>query len=105
MKAADWLVRGVTAATFFVLLIAPDKYGAAMVFISLIVTGAWVILYPQGVLGWLKATHPAVDAEDASVWWDSPADRLRVSDNCCSARLCSLVINLDFTQNAPGQGF
>jgi hypothetical protein len=69
MKAADLLVRALTAATFFALLIAPEKYGAAMGFISLIVVGVWVILYPQGVLGWLKATHPAVDADDSSVWW------------------------------------
>ena len=69
MKAADWLVRVLIAATFFALLIAPDKYGAPMGFVSLIVVGAWIILYPQGVLGWLKTTHAAVDADDSSVWW------------------------------------
>ena len=69
MKAADWLVRAITIMTFFALLIAPHKYGAPMGFISLIVVGAWVILYPQGVLGWLKVTYPTVDVDDFSTWW------------------------------------
>jgi hypothetical protein len=69
MKAADWLVRVLTAATFLALLIAPEKYGAPLVFLSLIVVGAWIILHPQGVLGWLKTTHADIDADDSSLWW------------------------------------
>jgi hypothetical protein len=69
MKAADWFVRAVVTATFFTLLITPEKYGAPMVFISLVVVGAWVILYPQGVLGWVKAAHDNVDVGDSSTWW------------------------------------
>ena len=69
MKASDWVVRVLVALTFVALLVAPDKYGSSMGFISLVVVGAWSILYPQGVMGWAKTAHPNLDVDDSSLWW------------------------------------
>jgi threonine/homoserine/homoserine lactone efflux protein len=69
MKVSDWLVRILVVATFFALLVAPDKYGAPMGFICLVAVGAWAIFYPQGVLGWAKDAHPTIEVEDPSLWW------------------------------------
>jgi threonine/homoserine/homoserine lactone efflux protein len=69
MKASDWVVRTLVALTFVALLIAPDTYGGAMGFISLLVVGVWSILYPQGVMGWAKTAHPSLNVDDSSLWW------------------------------------
>ena len=69
MKASDWVMRVLVALTFVALLVAPDKYGAPMGFISLIVVGTWSILYPQGVMGWAKTAHPGLDVDDSRLWW------------------------------------
>jgi hypothetical protein len=69
MKVSDWIVRTLVFATFFALLVLPDKYSAPMGLFCLIVVGAWSIFYPQGVLGWAKAAHPSIDVEDSSLWW------------------------------------
>ena len=37
--------------------------------LCLVVTGLWAMLYPQGVLGWAKTAHPAIDVDDRSIWW------------------------------------
>jgi hypothetical protein len=29
----------------------------------------WALLYPDGVLGWAKTAHPALDVNDSSIWW------------------------------------
>jgi hypothetical protein len=69
MKVSDWVVRVLVTLTFVALLVAPDKYGGPMGFVSLIVVGAWSILYPQGVIGWAKTAHPSLDVDDSSLWW------------------------------------
>ena len=69
MRLTDWIVRALVVATFLVLLLAPDKWGFPLVLISFGVVGAWSIFYPQGVLGWAKAAHPGLDADDRSLWW------------------------------------
>ena len=57
------------ALTFVALLVAPDKYGGLMGFISLVAVGAWSIVYPQGVMGWAKTAHQNLDVDDSSLWW------------------------------------
>jgi len=69
MRIADWAVRAVVIATFFALLIAPQKWGFALGLISLGVVGSWALLYPQGVIGWAKTAHPSLDVDDPSLWW------------------------------------
>jgi hypothetical protein len=69
MKIADWAVRAVVLATFFALLIAPEKWGFPLVFVSLGIVGSWALLYPQGVLGWAKTAHPSIDVDDRALWW------------------------------------
>ena len=31
--------------------------------------GLWAMLFPEGVLGWVKTAHPATDVNDSSTWW------------------------------------
>jgi hypothetical protein len=69
MKLADWVVRAVIVATFVALLLAPEKWGFPLGLLSLGIVGAWALLYPQGVLGWAKTAHPAIDVDDPSLWW------------------------------------
>jgi len=69
MRVADWVVRVVVVATFFALLLAPEKWGFPFGLVSLGIVGAWALLYPQGVLGWVKTAHPSIDVEDPSLWW------------------------------------
>ena len=68
-RLADWVVRAVVAATFFALLLSPEKWGFPLGLISLGIVGAWALLYPQGVLGWAKTAHPIIDVDDPSLWW------------------------------------
>jgi hypothetical protein len=76
MKVADWALRAVVIATFFALLIAPEKWGFPLGLISLGIVGSWALLYPQGVLGWAKTAHPSIDVDDyRSLWWVPAPDR------------------------------
>jgi hypothetical protein len=68
MRLADWVVRALITATFFALILAPDKWGFPLSIVSLAVVGAWALVYPQGVLGWLKMVHPSIDIEDHALW-------------------------------------
>jgi hypothetical protein len=69
MRVADWAVRIVVVATFFALLVAPEKWGFPLGVISFGIVGAWGMLYPQGILGWAKMAHPSIDVDDISLWW------------------------------------
>ena len=69
MKAADWAVRAIVVATFVALLLAPEKWGFPLDGISFGVVGAWALLYPQGILGWVKTAHHSIDVDDPSLWW------------------------------------
>jgi disulfide bond formation protein DsbB len=86
MKLADWAVRAVVIVTFFALLIAPEKWSFALVLIALGIVGTWALLYPQGVLGWVKTVHPSFHVDDCSLWWVPRPDRRllrsRRSDIC-----------------------
>jgi len=67
MRVAGWVVRVVVVATFFALLLAPEKWGFPFGLVSLGIVGAWALLYPQGVLGWVKTAHPSTDVDDPSL--------------------------------------
>jgi hypothetical protein len=65
----DWIVRALLMATFFALLLAPNKWGFPFVLGSFAVLGIWSMLSPQGILGWAKTAHPSIDVDDRSIWW------------------------------------
>jgi hypothetical protein len=69
MKAADWTVRAVVAATFLALIVAPDRFGFPLGLVSFGIVGAFAIVYPQGILGWVKKAHPAIDVVDSSLYF------------------------------------
>jgi hypothetical protein len=57
MRLANWVVQGIVVATFFALLLAPEKWGYPLGLVSLGIVGAWALLYPQGVLGWANNSY------------------------------------------------
>jgi hypothetical protein len=69
VRLADWTVRALVTLTFLALLISPEKWGPRLSIISLAVVGTWTLLYPSGVLSWVKTAHPEIDADDPSLWW------------------------------------
>jgi len=34
-----------------------------------VAVGIWLLLYPEGVLVWVRNAHPTLDVEDKSIWW------------------------------------
>jgi hypothetical protein len=69
MKVMDWFVRVVTVAAFFVLLFGSAKWAFPTIAFSFAAFGAWALLFPQGVLGWVKTSDPAWNVNDRSIWW------------------------------------
>jgi len=63
------MVRALVAATFFVLLLAPERWSLVSVLVCLAVVGFWSLMFPQGILGWAKTAHPTIDVDDRSIWW------------------------------------
>ena len=69
MKLMNWFVRAVGLAAFFVLLFGSAKWALPTVGFSFAAIGAWALLFPQGLLGWVKTSDPAWDVNDRSIWW------------------------------------
>jgi hypothetical protein len=69
VRIGDWAVRTLVVVTFFAYFVAPSRWMFPLLFVNLIVIGIWLLLYPEGVLGWVKGAHPGIDAEDSSIWW------------------------------------
>jgi hypothetical protein len=56
-------------ATFFVLLVAPERWRFPFGLACCAIVGVWSMFYPQGMLGWVKTAYPGIDADDPSIWW------------------------------------
>jgi len=65
MKLIDWGLRALLLAAFLGLLFAPNKWGFPLALVCFAFIGVRSMLYPQGVLGWVKG----IDADDRSIWW------------------------------------
>jgi hypothetical protein len=69
VRIGDWAVRTLVVMTFFAYFVAPSRWMFPLLFVNLVVTGIWLLLYPEGVLGWVKGAHSGIDVEDSSIWW------------------------------------
>jgi hypothetical protein len=69
VRLSDWTVRTLVVVTFFAYFVAPSRWIFPLVLLCFAVVGLWAMLFPEGVLGWAKTAHPAIDVNDSSMWW------------------------------------
>ena len=69
VRTSDWAVRTLVVVTFLGYFVAPSRWMFPMVIFCFGAVGVWVLLYPEGVLGWVKTAHPSLDVNDCSIWW------------------------------------
>jgi hypothetical protein len=69
LRLTDWTVRTLIVLTFFAYFVAPSRWMFPLVLINFAAVGAWALLYPEGILGWVKTRHPDLDVNDSSIWW------------------------------------
>jgi hypothetical protein len=69
VRLSDWAVRTLVFITFFAFFFAPSHWVFALVLVCFAVVGLWVMVYPEGALGWANPAHPIIDVNDRSAWW------------------------------------
>ena len=69
VKLTDWSVRTLVVVTFFAYFVAPSRWMFPLQLVCSGTVGLWALLYPEGVLGWVKTAHPSLDVNDSSIWW------------------------------------
>jgi hypothetical protein len=69
VRLIDWAVRTLVVVTFFAYFVAPSRWMFPLVLVCFGAVGVWALSYPEGVLGWAKNAHPALDVNDSSIWW------------------------------------
>jgi hypothetical protein len=69
VRVTDWAVRTLVVVTFFSYFVAPSRWIFPLMLVCTGAVGVWVLLYPEGVLGWVKTGHPSLDVNDSSTWW------------------------------------
>jgi hypothetical protein len=69
VKLTDWAVRMLVVMTFFAYFAAPSRWMFGLGLVCSGAIGIWALFYPEGVLGWVKTAHPALDVNDSWIWW------------------------------------
>jgi hypothetical protein len=69
VSLTDWVIRTLVVLTFFAFFVAPGRWMFPLVLLCFAAVGLWALLYPEGVLGWVKTAHPGLDVNDSSIWW------------------------------------
>ena len=69
VKFSDWAVRTLVVVTFFAYFVAPSRWMFPLMLFCFGAVGLWALFCPEGVLGWAKSAHPALDVNDSSIWW------------------------------------
>ena len=69
VRLTDWAVRTLVVLTFLAYFVAPSRWMLPLMLICSGTVGIWALVYPEGVLGWAKTAHPAIDVNDCSMWW------------------------------------
>jgi hypothetical protein len=62
VRISDWAVRTLVTLTFFSFFFLPKQWMFPLMFVNLVAVGIWLLLYPEGVLGWLRTAQPALDS-------------------------------------------
>jgi hypothetical protein len=69
VRLTDLAVRALVVATFFAYFVVSSRWALTLGLLCFMAIGVWALLYPEGVLGWAKTAHPALDVNDSSIWW------------------------------------
>ena len=70
VRLTDWAVRMLVVLTSFAYFVAPSRWMfPLMLMCCFAAVGVWALVYPEGVLGWVKTRRPALDVNDSSIWW------------------------------------
>jgi hypothetical protein len=68
-KVIDYFIPFPALAVFLGLLFLPDTIAWPLTLISFFVIGLWAVLFPQGVISWVKTAHHQLDETDPALWW------------------------------------
>jgi hypothetical protein len=68
MKFINFVVGAFVTATFFALILSPAKWGWRLMLVCTFVVGFWMILFPQGALGWRKTAYSWIEPDNPSYW-------------------------------------
>ena len=69
VRLTDWAVRILIVATFFAYFVTPSRWMFLLQLVCSGAVGVWALLYPEGVLGWVKTADSDLDVNDSSIWW------------------------------------
>ena len=67
-KIMDYFVRFLILALFLTSFFAPAPIVWSLTFLVTFVVGLWAVLFPQGILLWLKTAHPEIDETNPRLW-------------------------------------
>ena len=67
-KIIPYFMPFVAVAAFLGLLLLPDTIAWPLTLFSFFVIGLWAVLFPQGILLWVKAAHPEIDEANPRLW-------------------------------------
>lgn len=69
MRAIDNFLHVLGWLTFLILLVLPDSRATIpLVCAWMFAVGLYGVLYPPGILGWVKVAHPQLDPLDERLW-------------------------------------
>jgi hypothetical protein len=69
MRAIDIALRILGTLTAIGAFFLPGKVESALFCFSFFSIGIWGVIYPPGIMGWAKVSHPDLDPADESIWW------------------------------------
>ena len=67
-KIIDYFIRFLVLALFLAFFFAPAPIVWSLTFLVTFVVGLWAVLFPHGILLWVKAAHPEVDETNPRLW-------------------------------------
>jgi hypothetical protein len=67
-KVVDYFVRFLVFATFLGFFFLPDRISGALTLVTFFAVGLWAVLFPQGIILWVKTAHPDLDETNPVLW-------------------------------------
>lgn len=71
MRTIDIALRVLGTVTAVGAFFLPSTVEWALGCLSFFAIGLWGVLFPPGIIGWAKFSHPDLDPFDQSIWWVS----------------------------------
>jgi hypothetical protein len=67
-KIIDYFIRFLILALFLSFFFAPDPIIWILTLVNFFAVGLWTVLFPQGILLWVKTAHPEIDETNPRLW-------------------------------------